>query len=318
MTSLHLEHDGVTYRPFASGEHQQAVELQREIWDPEMATPIHQLIAAQGCGGVLLGAFADDVDREEPGRCIGFCYGFVAHGAGETWMHSHQTGVAPGHRDRSIGETLKWLQRRWVLDAGHHRITWTFDPLRCRNAYVNLEKLGAVTSTYKRDYYGELPDDMNVGLPSDRLWAEWHLTSERVVTRLVDFARRAGVDAAALGLDGPPPAERRRRQVGPADEAPAAFGSRAEGPGLRLPSEQVRLDLETAAVRVEIPSDLDAVRGSLGDEAALTWRLRVREALTGYFDRGYVASGLRTSTGEHGRRGWYLLERPSEASPSAG
>lgn len=309
MTSVLLEHDGVTYRPFASGEHGQAVELQRRIWDPEMATPIHQLIAAQSCGGVLLGAFAEDEDGD-PGRCVGFCYGFVAHDGDETWIHSHQTGVAPGHRDRSVGETLKWLQRRWVLEAGHRLVTWTFDPLRCRNAYVNLEKLGATSATYERDYYGELPDELNAGLPSDRLWVGWDLTSPRATSRLDAFVRRTGIDRDAVDPGGAEPAQPAGGRDRAAVDAPATFDSRSEA-GVRVPSEEVRLDLEADIVRVEIPSDLDAVRESLGDEAALAWRLRVREVLTTYFARGYVATGLRSRVGAQGRRGWYVLDRGS-------
>lgn len=63
---------------------------------------------------------------------------------------------------------------------GYDLITWTFDPLESRNAYLNLSKLNAVCSTYVENCYGEMDDSLNHGLPTDRLKAEWWITSSHV------------------------------------------------------------------------------------------------------------------------------------------
>jgi len=57
--------------------------------------------------------------------------------------------------------------------------------MMARNAYFNLNRLGATVETYAANFYGT---DYNtdavltekVGLPSDRLIATWNLGSERV------------------------------------------------------------------------------------------------------------------------------------------
>lgn len=300
LDDVRLEHDGIVYRPFSGGEHAQAVELQRRVWDPDMATPIHQLIAAESCGGVLIGAFTED---DTGARCVGFTYGFPAHNAGVTWLHSHQTAVSAGLRDRSVGETLKWLQRRRALHLGYERVTWTFDPLQCRNAYVNLHKLGATSATYKVNYYGELPDEMNVGLPSDRLWVDWSLRSARVAQRLDAFVTRTGVPLvpAPVGTGHQQP----QRSPGP----PTLVFDTEERAGVRVPTGEPRLDLDDPTVRIETPGDLDRLRDVLGDDAALAWRTRQREAFTSYLGCGYVATGFRTRVDEGNRRGWYVLCR---------
>src|SRR5205807_161217 len=50
--------------------------------------------------------------------------------------------------------------------------------------YFNLEKLGAAVHEYKANFYGTdyatSPEGRKIGLASDRLFAEWHLESEKV------------------------------------------------------------------------------------------------------------------------------------------
>ena len=62
-------------------------------------------------------------------------------------------------------------------------IKWTFEPVKARNGYFNLEKLGAIVTEYERNFYGidyAAADGEQIGLQSDRLFAEWHLESEKV------------------------------------------------------------------------------------------------------------------------------------------
>ena len=90
---------------------------------------------------------------------------------------SHMTGVLAEYRDQRVGYELKLAQRDWALSLGLDLITWTYDPLESRNGYFNVHLLGSVSQTYLRNYYGEMSDQMNEGIPSDRLRVDWWITS---------------------------------------------------------------------------------------------------------------------------------------------
>lgn len=51
--------------------------------------------------------------------------------------------------------------------------------MRSVNAHLNLQQLGVLVTEFEHDYYGSNPNNVNNGLATDRLWAEWHITSER-------------------------------------------------------------------------------------------------------------------------------------------
>ena len=61
---------------------------------------------------------------------------------------------------------------------------WTFDPLEIKNAYFNLERLGAIARRYNVNQYGITNSPLQGFLPTDRLVAEWWMTSRRVQTVL--------------------------------------------------------------------------------------------------------------------------------------
>jgi predicted GNAT superfamily acetyltransferase len=63
-------------------------------------------------------------------------------------------------------------------------IEWTFDPLEIKNAYLNIERLGAIARRYHVNQYGATSSPLQGGLPSDRLVAEWWLKSKRVESAL--------------------------------------------------------------------------------------------------------------------------------------
>src|SRR3546814_4199746 len=92
-------------------------------------------------------------------------------------MHSHIAGGLPQYQGRGIGRVLKQHQRDWAFarEAGH--ITWTFDPLIARNAHFNLRVLGARVTEYLVDQYGSMPDEINRGIPTDRLLVTWALAA---------------------------------------------------------------------------------------------------------------------------------------------
>jgi predicted GNAT superfamily acetyltransferase len=76
---------------------------------------------------------------------------------------------------------LKLFQREDALARGVDLIEWTFDPLIMKNAYFNLMRLGAIARRYIPNAYGITSSPLHSALPTDRLVAEWHLRSPRVV-----------------------------------------------------------------------------------------------------------------------------------------
>jgi predicted GNAT superfamily acetyltransferase len=88
--------------------------------------------------------------------------------------------VNPDYRNRGIGRRLKLLQREEALGRGIRRMEWTFDPMEIKNSFLNLNKLGAVARRYAPDFYGLSASPLHGRVPTDRLYAEWWLDSDRV------------------------------------------------------------------------------------------------------------------------------------------
>jgi predicted GNAT superfamily acetyltransferase len=149
-----------------------AVHVQRRVWGGDQVAPVPLFVVAAHSGGQVLGAF-------EEGRMIGFTLAFAGVRDGY-YLHSHMAAVLPELRDRGIGRRLKLAQREDALARGIQLIEWTFDPLESKNAYFNLNKLGAIARRLIPNCYGITQSALHHGLPTDRLVAEWWLASERV------------------------------------------------------------------------------------------------------------------------------------------
>ena len=65
---------------------------------------------------------------------------------------------------------------------------WTCDPLEIKNSYLNFAMLGAISRRYRRNFYGASNSPLHGGLPTDRIYAEWWLRSERVTRALAGEA----------------------------------------------------------------------------------------------------------------------------------
>jgi len=76
-------------------------------------------------------------------------------------------------RDAGVGRLLKSAQREDALTRGIPLIEWTFDPFEGKNAYFNLEVLGAIVRTYVPNMYGITASPLHGDLPTDRCVAEW-------------------------------------------------------------------------------------------------------------------------------------------------
>ncbi|MBK8303434.1 MAG: GNAT family N-acetyltransferase [Pyrinomonadaceae bacterium] len=159
----------------------ECVQLQRDVFAlPEVElSPVRHFVVTKNAGGFTLGAYDGD-------RLAGFVLSVPAVMRGERAFYSHMTGVRGEYQSLGIGAKLKWAQRERALEDGVRFIKWTFEPVKARNAYFNLEKLGAIVSEYQQNFYGTdygtAPETKgkSFGLASDRLFAEWHLESEKV------------------------------------------------------------------------------------------------------------------------------------------
>lgn len=160
----------------ARDDFETAVKLQRDIWgfDEVDLLPLRLFVVASKIGGQVLGAFAGT-------KMVGFCLCIPGLKSGaKPYLHSHMMGVCPEYRNAGVGRALKLKQREYALSAGVDLIEWTFDPLELKNAFFNIERLGAIVRRYVHNQYGTTSSHLHGGLPTDRLVAEWWIRSKRV------------------------------------------------------------------------------------------------------------------------------------------
>jgi predicted GNAT superfamily acetyltransferase len=157
-------------------EFKRVVELERLIWgcSYEDVVPVPIFVITVKRGGVLIGAF-DDSDE-----MVGFVYSLTGMKNGKPTQWSHMLGVLESYRNSGLGRILKLEQRRRSLDMGFDLMEWTFDPLQAMNAHLNFRKLGVISEEYEENIYGESTSVLHRGTPTDRLVAEWWLSSSRV------------------------------------------------------------------------------------------------------------------------------------------
>ena len=79
---------------------------------------------------------------------------------------------------------LKLRQREEAIARGVALVEWTFDPLELKNAFFNIERLGAIIRRYVLNQYGTTTSHLHGGLPTDRCVAEWHVSTARVARML--------------------------------------------------------------------------------------------------------------------------------------
>jgi len=167
----------IAVRPLTEREDlKSVVRLQRQIWGFEDVDliPLRLFVVASKIGGQVYGAF-------DGAQLIGFCMAIPGlKPGGKTYLHSHMLGVLPEYRNTGVGRTLKLTQRDDAMSRGIDLIEWTFDPLELKNAFFNMERLGAIVRRYVPNQYGTTSSPLHGGLPTDRCIAEWWISSPRV------------------------------------------------------------------------------------------------------------------------------------------
>jgi Uncharacterized conserved protein len=156
-------------------EMQACFALQREAWkfsDADLV-PVRMFVVAAKIGGQVVGAFDGD-------DLVGFAIAFPGVREGVIYLHSQMLAVRKEYRNLGVGRALKLAQRTDALERGFDLMEWTFDPLEIKNAYLNIEKLGAIARRYNVNQYGITSSPLQGGLPTDRLVAEWWMRSSRV------------------------------------------------------------------------------------------------------------------------------------------
>ena len=282
--------EGVNIRPLTTlDEIDKAVALQRLIWnDPTTIIYQHMLVSLIHNGGLLLGALKDE-------QLIGFVMGYLGVESLESdrpamanlKMVSQRMAVLPEYRDSGLGYALKIAQRDQAVKQGIRLITWTFDPLNSRNAHLNVRKLGCTVQKYEKDYYGTRPSPLVNLDQSDRLLADWRVTTQRVQQKLfgkrspltLDQYLSAGtvmiVNPSTLGSDG----------------LPHPGGPRSTTGLLAL---------------VEIPPRFDQILNA--DEGlARAWRAHGREVLTQAFQSNYIITDFVHVPYEGRERSFYVF-----------
>lgn len=253
-------------------------ELQKEVWGlPDLdVVPLSQLIAATAAGGVLLGAFDDEI-------LVGFAYGFPGYEHGRAAHHSHMLAVKPSYRDFNLGYRLKLAQRERVLAQGINLMTWTFDPLQSLNAYFNFYKLGVVSDCYFINFYGADAASFLHRNGTDRLWVTWRLSSRRVSERV------GGINNAAPEIESVVPLVQIEK-----DNSPRQNDS-ADG-------------LSGEDVLIEIPADINELERQ-SSELASAWRTVTRMAFTKALSSGYLVENFYRRSRDGQQISTYYLSR---------
>jgi predicted GNAT superfamily acetyltransferase len=264
-------------------------ELQRLIWD-EIDTdvvPAHLINSAVHNGGLLFGAY---VDQELVGFVFGFPGVYPTPDGPRLKHYSSMLGVRPDFAGQGLGFALKRAQWQMVRHQGIDRITWTYDPLLSRNAWLNIALLGAVCNTYQRNFYGKMNDNLNRGLPSDRFEVDWWVNSHRVNRRL-GRRRRKHLDLVHFLKGG----------------APILNPSEMDSSGFPHPAVIAKFQFGTGLpiLLIEIPADFHALKAN-DLKLAMDWRLHSRSIFEELFDAGYLVTDF-VRTDDHPSRSYYVL-----------
>jgi predicted GNAT superfamily acetyltransferase len=290
------ELSAISIRPVLDVDDARQIEdVQRLTWqmgDLEIL-PGRFLHALKHNGACLLGAYDGD-------KVVGFVFGLLGTvenlkgridevAAARLQMYSAIMGVLPEYQGKGLGYRLKLAQREFALRIGVRLVTWTYDPLESRNAYFNVGKLGVICHRYFRDFHGPL-SGINFGLPTDRFYVEWWVTSNRVVGKLSSDRGPLNLDAYLNG------------GAKLVNEGKIRDDNLLEPPG-EFNQSQNRI------LMAEIPADIQEIKKADAD-LALAWRKHSRHLFEHYFDHNYIITDFVRRLDDKGiNHSYYVLIR---------
>ena len=259
------------------------VPIQKEVWSGDVIVPPQLMLAAAHNGGFVALGYAEG----DPAPA-GFVFGFLGIHDYHFRHHSHMLAVREPYRGSSLARELKEAQRDHCLDQGIEIIGWTMDPLEARNATFNFAKLGAYTRVYHRDFYGAMPDKLNAGLPSDRIYVEWPIGHDRTYKRLRGEDRASSLEDAEK------------------EQIRYVLRNAGDRPGV------VAAARDESHLLVAIPRHFQELK-TRDAALALAWRLAAREAFETAFAKGYAAVEFLRSA--DGRGAYLLVPQPRREEP---
>lgn len=255
----------ITYRLLRTAdEMEDAVRLQQIYWGEhhENLVPAHMLLSIVNYGGHVIAA----LDGSE---IVGVLIGFLGvdlpdsdasvHAANRLLIMSKRMVVLPAYRGQKIGETLKLMQRDAARKLGIQLVTWTFDPVLSRNAYLNLHKLRAVGQAYKVDYFGSAGG--HPSLTADRLVVNWWVNH---------------------------PSQTQRNE--PDRDAPIINTAEREG-ALFVPAETIELPSDLPQLLLEVLPNFYEIEAE-SPVLAAAWRDHMRAAFQQTMAAGYIATDM--------------------------
>lgn len=241
--------------------------LESLVWSFEDSVPVNQSVAVVKNGGFILGAYYQE-------KLIGFQYSFPGFDGKKVYLVSHSLGIHPDFRKFGIGEMLKRAQKNTAGEMGYDVITWTYDPLETVNGNLNLHKLGAVVRTYIPNIYGEMSDQLNAGIATDRFLVEWWVRQSKSNNVLGNNLHSA------------------------VDLKECKHGWLVE---------KVDLTLTHHHISVSVPGHFQEIkRADLS--LALDWRKKTRDVFSHYLHHGWIVTDLVKDKKHHGQY-QYLMEK---------
>lgn len=250
-------------------EYHECVALQVEVWGEEFeSVPASMLQIATYVGGLCLGAFTPG------GELRGFVFGLAGTIDGRPTHWSHLLGVRESTRNLGVGRLLKEHQRRALASRGIMEMCWTFDPLIAKNAYLNLNVLGARVVRYMPDMYGITRSPLHHGLATDRLFVSCPTAQKAQPSPVASV-----IDYAVVPVMTPAPQ--------PGDDVVRRDGCRL------------------AALRIEIPTDFRQLLVR-SPAIAIAWHGALREHFLWALGAGYVVTGLHRDP--LNSRSFYMLQ----------
>jgi predicted GNAT superfamily acetyltransferase len=273
-------------RPITIQDYRDCEDVQRNAWGMgEGSTEVVPLLVLRPInekGGFITVAY------DGKNRPIGTTICILGKHEEKRILYSQLTGVIPEFQSRGVGRMLKLKQRDYAMKQGYDLICWTYDSMQSINNWFNLNRLGALTRAYYVNYYGEMVDRVNEGLPTDRFLAEWWIKSQRVKKRT--SSRSPFVSS----------------QV---DDSLVANPTKIES-GVRIPTGQSALK-RSDSVLVEIPYSYDKLR-KFNRQILIKWREETRKLYMRLFKTRYIATEVILDKSDYPRSFVKLERRPLE------
>ncbi len=235
----------------------QKVDFERAEWiqrqTPEFTSvgiiPAYFMELISKKGGLVLGCYDQD-------HLIGYNFAFPCLSSSlGTYLFADSMAFLPEYQNKKLGYHVKLFQYICAKETFQY-IVWTYDPLRGRNANLNIRKLGGKVYRYLPSLYDTSSRVVTNTdkIPADRLEVIWDLRAESVKKKM---DRMRNEDANTL------------------TSSPLVDENSA-----------LLMNSNVHSIRVQIPYDFDALIQN-NHRVALSERLKSRKVFLRCFQQGF-------------------------------